>query len=149
MPRISRDAYFIEMARLAARRGTCSRRQVGCVLVDSMHHVMATGFNGNPVGMPHCIETPCEGAGLESGSGLVKCQAVHAEQNALLQCSDVGRIATCYTTASPCVLCLRMLLNTSCYRIVFVEEYPHADSKAMWLSAGREWCHFKETHEIP
>lgn len=81
----------------------------------------------------------CEGAKYDSGEGLGKCQAIHAEQNALLQCPDVMKIHTCYTTSSPCAeQCIKLLLNTSCQRIVFLEEYSKSGKDA-WLAAGREW----------
>jgi len=139
--RIGIDDYFIGIARLVAQRATCSRRQVGCVLVDWQNHVLATGYNGVPKGIPHCIDEPCPGAHCASGTGLNLCQAIHAEQNALLQCYDVSKITTAYVTASPCVTCLRMLLNTTCQKIVFAEEYPHHESKDMWLASNREWVH--------
>jgi deoxycytidylate deaminase len=42
-------------------------------------------------------------------------------------------------TASPCMTCAKLLLNTSCKRIVFLEEYPHSASEGLWVSTGREW----------
>lgn len=81
----------------------------------------------------------CAGAKAPSGTQLDACQAIHAEQNALLQCRDVYHIHTCYVTTSPCVTCTKLLLNTSCERIVFLDEYPHADAAALWCSAGRSW----------
>jgi dCMP deaminase len=135
--RPSRDEMFMVMAMTAATRGTCARRRVGCILVNERGHVLATGYNGVASGIPHCIDRPCPGAHQESGSGLELCEALHAEQNALLQCRDCWDIHTCYTTVSPCITCLKLLLNTSCKRIVFAEEYPH--SHHLWLKSGREW----------
>lgn len=141
MSRKSKDQYFTEMALLTASRATCARRQVGCVLTDNDGHVLSTGYNGVPAGMPHCIDSPCAGANKPSGTGLELCQAVHAEQNALLQCPDVKRIHTAYCTASPCMTCVKLLMNTGCQRIVFSEEYPHSEAKDFWLSMNREWIH--------
>lgn len=126
-------------AALTATRGTCARRQVGCILTNVRGHVLATGYNGVASGMPHCIDQPCPGAHLPSGTGLDECEALHAEQNALLQCSRPYEIHTCYVTASPCITCIKLLLNTSCQRIVFSEEYPHSKAHQMWLQSGREW----------
>ena len=138
MSRPSKDQWGIAMASLASTRSTCHRRKVGCVLVNSRGHVMATGYNGVAARMPHCIEHPeiCPGRDAPSGTGLDGCQAIHAEQNALLQCKDVYAIDTCYTTASPCMTCVKLLLNTGCRRIVFMEEYPHPQAKELWESSG-------------
>lgn len=131
--RISKDDAFIAVARVLSLRGTCARRQVGAVFVNSRGHVIATGYNGNAAGDPHCIDTPCAGAGLPSGSGLDKCEAIHAEQNALEQCHDVWDIDTVYCTDSPCMHCLKMLKNSSARRIVYLREYPGVEeNKAYW-----------------
>ncbi len=143
------DEWALELARLVAKRSTCYRRAVGAVLVNVRHHIIATGYNGRPSKMPHCNEFItgqghphwCAGANLPSGTGLDACEAIHAEQNALLQCKDVYDIATCYTTTSPCVTCTKLLLNTSCQRIVFNNPYSQPDAFRLWSQAGREWVH--------
>ena len=40
--RIETDKYFMEIATTVAKRRTCIRRSVGCVLVDSKNHIVAT-----------------------------------------------------------------------------------------------------------
>jgi dCMP deaminase len=134
------DEYFIAMARLVASRGTCPRRQVGCILADGLGRVLSTGYNGAPSGQPHCEDEPCPGRGAPSGSSLDLCAAIHAEQNAIMFCADVRAIETCYCTAFPCASCAKLLLNTSCKRIVFVEDYPSGGAaQQLWRRAGRTW----------
>lgn len=142
MTRPSKHAYFLEIATTVAKRSTCARRQVGCVLVDSYDQIIATGYNGVAKGLPHCTDSPCPGASMPSGTGLNVCTALHAECNSLIQCRCINDIVTCYCTASPCVNCIRMLLNTPCRTIVFLEEYPHPESKELWESQGRKWIHY-------
>ena len=171
--RPSRDAYFLELTRLIATRSTCLRRAVGCVLVNARGHVLATGYNGVAAGLPHCNESfyeddegvlhdesiegaqrlvhprACVGAfradgkRWSSGKNLEGCEAIHAEQNALLQCRDVWEIDTAYVTVSPCLTCVKLLLNTACRRIAFTERYaaPHHDAAAsLWQQSGkRSW----------
>ena len=123
--RLDVDTYFLQMAELVARRSTCRRREVGCVLVDSENHVVSTGYNGVPTHFPHCLDTPCEGATAPSGVSLDKCLAVHAEQNALLQLRS-NDILTAYLTVSPCVTCAKMIANSRIRRIVASYEYAHS-----------------------
>jgi deoxycytidylate deaminase len=93
-------------------------------------------------GLPHCTDKPCKGASLPSGTGLNLCEAIHAEANALISCRDPEDIYAAYCSASPCVHCVRMLMNTPCVRIVFTEEYPHPESRDLWLGRpDREWLH--------
>lgn len=130
--RISRDTLYMRMAFLVSERTTCPRRRVGCVLVDMNNKVLSIGYNGVPRGFAHCVDHPCAGAHMPSGTGLELCEATHAEQNALLGC-DAQQVYTCYVTASPCVHCVKMLLNTPCGRIVFAEEYPHTEARRLWV----------------
>lgn len=132
MPRPDTDEYFLLQALIVSTRATCSRRRVGCVLVDRFHKVIATGYNGVASGLAHCIDVPCPGAGQPSGQGLALCEALHAEENALIQCTRPNEIDTVYCTASPCVSCVRKLMNTGARRIVFAEVYPHAECERLW-----------------
>ena len=157
MPRLTRDQWAMQMAQLTGRRSTCLRREVGCVLLNERGHVLSTGYNGVAAGMPHCNELvldavaimdppypyACPGAQAPSGTNLDGCNALHAEQNALLQCKDPWSIHTAYVTASPCMTCTKLLLNTSCQRVVFLEPYPHSATQDLWESAGRLWEHFR------
>lgn len=143
MIRLSKDRYFVELAKVVAQRSTCLRRQVGCVLVDQHSHIIATGFNDVPAGAPHCYLTPCEGAYSKSGTDLHACNAIHAEQNALIQCTKPNSVVKAICTTAPCIVCTRMLLNLPrCVEILYLDEYPHEDSKARWLEAGRIWHKF-------
>ena len=157
--RISRHQWAMQMAELTAKRSTCCRRSVGCVMLNRRGHVIATGYNGVAAGLPHCNEpsgesfehgctgeyavpvypNSCEGATSPSGTNLDACQAIHAEQNALLQCRDVYQIHIAYVTVSPCITCTKLLLNTSCEVIAFKSKYPHKDAQKLWESSGRKW----------
>lgn len=144
MRRPTNDEYYTEMVRLVASRGTCARRKVGCILVDDRNRVLATGFNGVAPGHPHCIDEShrCLAADAASGFALDMCRASHAEQAALLHCSDVDKVRAAYVTVSPCGDCTKLLLMTGCQRIVFLEEYSHPFAKEWWQEDGREWTHY-------
>jgi dCMP deaminase len=137
MTRPSRDAWAAAIARVVATRSTCVRRAVGCVLTDSVGRIVATGYNGRAAGLPHCNDGhPCPAVAAASGVDLDGCEAIHAEQNALLQCGDVDRIAAAYVTTEPCVTCVKLFLNTPCRRIFFDDPYA-ANGRALWRDAGR------------
>ena len=133
---------MIELAYVMSRRSTCARRQVGCVLVNDKNHIIGTGFNGVAAGETHCTDHPCKGAEFTSGQGLDYCEAIHAESNALLQCKNVYEIHTAFCTLSPCVHCVKLLMNTSCERIVFVEPYSHTHAQELWYP--RMWVQVDE-----
>lgn len=117
--RPSWDEYFVGIARQAASRATCKRKQVGAVLVRD-RAILSTGYNGSVRGLPHCIDDGCV---MEDGHCVA---TVHAEANAIAQAAKHGaRIdgATCYVTASPCWGCAKLLLNAGVIRVVYGEEY--------------------------
>ena len=122
MSRLSNDEYFLEIANTVAQRGTCARRKVGCVLVDSANHIVATGYNGVAKNFTHCIDNPCEGASYPSGEGLELCEAIHAELNAFLQCRSDDSL-TMYTTTTPCVACAKVICNSNVKRVVSTSQY--------------------------
>lgn len=135
-----KDRVFLQIASDLSRLATCSRRQVGCLLVAENGEILAAGFNGVEPGTQHCTDIPCPGSGLPSGTGLDKCEAIHAEQNALRFLKEPYRVHTVYCTTAPCAMCVSQLGGTSAKRIVFAEDYPHSISKERWLrKPGREW----------
>lgn len=124
----------------AQASGACARRQVGCVLVDKDMNILATGNNGRPPGLSPCYrggDGLCPAANAPSGTQLDGCEAVHAEQRALLRCADVRAIHTVYVSCVPCFHCMKMLMDTGAKHIVALEDYPGADTaKRLWASVG-------------
>ncbi|MDD5042194.1 MAG: cytidine/deoxycytidylate deaminase family protein [Candidatus Omnitrophica bacterium] len=131
--RPSWDEYFLEMASLVAKRSTCLRRSVGAVIVKDKR-ILATGYNGAPSGLKHCVEIGCirQQMKIPSGQRHELCRALHAEQNALIQACLHGisvKGGTLYATTQPCVICAKMLINAGIKEIVVSEGYP--DKMAM------------------
>lgn len=139
--RPSWDEYFMGMAELTAQRSTCLRRQVGAVIVQDKH-IVATGYNGAPRGIPHCEEKGgClrEELGVPSGQRHELCRALHAEQNAIIQAATLAQSidgATIYITHQPCIICAKMIINAGIRRIVVKEGYPDELSVEMLAEAG-------------
>ena len=139
--RISWDEYFMRFAELAATRTTCLRRSVGAVIVKNKH-ILATGYNGAPKKVPHCKDLGgClrEKLNVPSGERHELCRALHAEQNAIIQCAMSGQNiegATIYITHQPCIICSKMIINAGIKRIVVRKEYPDNLAKQILSEAG-------------
>lgn len=133
--RLNRDAYYVGMLRLVASRSTCSRRSVGAIIVDSFGCVLATGYNGVPRGFPHCIDEPCQGVSDQPGN-FDRCEAVHAEANAILQCSALERAHTIYVSVTPCFQCAKMILNTNIKRVIVAERYADPTGYDLLVRGG-------------
>jgi len=126
--RPSWDEYFLEVASLVSRRATCLRRKVGAVLVKDKK-ILATGYNGSPSGLKHCLDTGClrDKLKIPSGERHELCRGLHAEQNVLLQAALYGvstRGSVLYVTNQPCVICAKMLINGGITEIVTSGDYP-------------------------
>jgi len=126
--RPSWDEYFLEISDLVSRRATCLRRQVGALIVKDKR-ILATGYNGAPMGLPHCLDIGClrEKLKIPSGERHELCNGLHAEQNALLQASLHGvsvKDSTLYCTNQPCIICAKMIINAGIKEIVMLEGYP-------------------------
>ncbi len=125
--RPSWEEYFVDITHLVAKRSTCLRRQVGAILVKDKK-ILATGYNGAPSRLEHCLDTGClrEKLGIPSGERVELCRGLHAEQNAIIQAAYHGvRIqgAILYTTLHPCIICSKMIINAGIERIVYEEGY--------------------------
>lgn len=133
--RPSWDEYFLDIARLVARRSTCLRRNYGAVIVKD-NIIVSTGYNGAARGEPNCIDTAqCvrEQYNVPKGQRYELCVAVHAEQNAIIAGDPVKmQGATIYisghnysgqqASAEPCLLCKRMIKNALIKKVVYLDE---------------------------
>ena len=131
--RPSWDNYFLEMAKLVSKRSTCLRRHVGAVLVKDKK-ILATGYNGAPSGLAHCLDIGCirDDLRIPSGERHELCRGLHAEQNAIIQASLHGvsiKGSSLYVTNHPCIICAKMLINAGIINIVLSKGYP--DKMAM------------------
>ena len=110
----------MDIAKQVATRGTCDRKQVGCILVKDKR-IIATGYNGSMSGADHCDDV---GHLMEDGHCV---RTVHAEINALAQCAKYGVScdgATAYCNTYPCWNCFKALVNAGIKSIYYSDSYP-------------------------
>lgn len=134
------DEYFRVITDDVAERSTCIRRHVGAIIVRDKR-ILATGYNGVPMGLAHCGEVGClrEKMGIASGTRQELCRGLHAEQNAIIQAARHGISidgSTLYCTTQPCITCAKMLVNAGIVEIVYVDPYPDELSQQMLDEAG-------------
>ncbi|MFO7817739.1 MAG: deoxycytidylate deaminase [Thermodesulfobacteriota bacterium] len=126
--RLSWHEYYMRIAHLVAERSTCVRRRVGAIAVKDKR-ILATGYNGAPSGMEHCLDIGClrERMNIPSGHRHELCRGLHAEQNVIIQAAVHGVSiagATIYCTTQPCLICSKMLINCQIREIYFADGYP-------------------------
>jgi dCMP deaminase len=126
LKRISKDEYFMEIAKVVSKRSTCIKRHVGAVLVKDSH-ILSTGYNGAPSGFKHCSSETCVRQNLKSGEKPELCRGVHAEINCIIQAAIHGTSilgnTTLYSTHFPCMNCLKLIINAGIKKLVYKEGY--------------------------
>ena len=139
--RPDKDTYFLGIAEAVAKRSTCLRRQYGAVIVKD-DVIVSTGYNGSPRHAANCCDVGVcwrEANHIPHGERYEMCQAVHAEQNAIIQAANLGIAiegSTLYCTTAPCSLCAKMLINAGVKRVVFDGAYPDERAMEFFREAG-------------
>ena len=145
------DDYFMDITHFVATRSTCLRRHVGAILVRDKR-ILATGYNGAPAGIVHCLEVGClrEQLGVPSGERHELCRALHAEQNAIIQAALHGvgiKGSTLYCSNLPCIICTKMLINAGIRKIVYQEGSPDDLAREMLETTAIEMVHFGKSEK--
>ena len=133
------QTYFMDITRLVAKRSTCLRRSVGAVVVKDKR-ILATGYNGAPMGTRHCLDIGClrEKMGIPSGERHELCRGIHAEQNAIIQAAYHGasiKDAVLFCTNLPCIICSKMIINAGIKKIFYEDGYADELSRDMLAEA--------------
>jgi len=141
-PRPPWEKYFMDIACLVAKRSTCLRRAVGAVIVKDKR-ILATGYNGAPTGLEHCLDKGClrEELNIVSGERHELCRGIHAEQNAIIQAALHGvsiKGAILFCTNQPCSICAKMIINAGIKKIYYKSGYADSMSKKMLQEANIE-----------
>ena len=125
------DKRYIRMASIWAENSYCTRRQVGALIVkDKM--IISDGYNGTPSG----FENICE-----DNNGVTKPYVLHAEANASTKIARSGNSsdgATMYVTASPCIECAKLIIQSGIKRVVYSEKYRLEDGLELLKRANIE-----------
>ncbi len=128
------DCRYLRMSEIWAENSYCRRRKVGAIIVkDQM--IISDGYNGTPAG----FENVCE-----DETGVTKPYVLHAEANAITKVARSNNSsdgATLYVTASPCVECAKLIIQSGIKRVVFHELYRMTDGVDLLMRAGVECVH--------
>lgn len=128
---------WLDVAKTVARRSSCTRSQVGAVLVGAGEVVLAIGINGAPAGFPGCETCPRAKAApaviMPGTPPYSSCVTIHAEVNCLLRSDFSTRMVanvlpgqamepwrpTLYVTREPCPDCRKVIVGSGVQAVVF------------------------------
>ena len=148
--RPSWDEYFMKITEMVGSRGSCDRGRAGCIITRD-RRIVATGYVGSPIGLPHCDEVGHEMHTVthEDGSTSRHCiRTTHAEQNAICEAARMGisiEGGTLYCKMTPCYTCAKMIINAGIKKVVCAQDYhAGARSKEIFEQAGIEFTLLSE-----
>lgn len=125
------DRRYARMALIWAENSYCERRKVGALVVKN-NMIISDGYNGTPTG----FENICE-----DENNVSKPYVLHAEANAitkLARSSNSSDGATLYVTASPCIECAKLIIQSGIKRVIYTEQYRLTDGVDLLRRAGIE-----------
>lgn len=135
------DSRYLRMARIWSENSYCRRRKVGALIVkDKM--IISDGYNGTPSGFPNVCE---------DDSDVTFPYVLHAEANAITKVARSNNSSdgsTLYVTASPCMECAKLIIQSGIRRVVFSELYRITDGLDLLRSAGVEVVHIPLDDEV-
>lgn len=138
------DKRYLRMAHIWAENSYCIRRKVGALLVKD-GTIISDGFNGTPSG----FENICE-----DENNVSKPYVLHAEANAITKIARSSQNsdgATLYVTASPCIDCAKLIIQSGIRRVVYGEKYRLDDGIRLLERAGIEttYMDLQEYVQVP
>ena len=135
------DQRYMRMARIWAENSYCVRRKVGALLVKEKM-IISDGFNGTPSGFPNVCEDE---------NNVSFPYVLHAEANALTKVARSNNSsdgATLYVTASPCIECAKLIIQSGIKRVVYGEQYRLTDGLDLLEKAGIEVVYLPIVEEL-
>ena len=135
--RLDFDSYLLALAKAAALRGTCIKRQVGAVVADRHNKVVAVSYNGPPSGHAHCIDMPCKAIGQAAPMSHLACRAIHGELNALMLAGANAENGTLAVTTSPCADCVKVIINAKIKKLIVGEVNRLFDDVSVYSISPR------------
>lgn len=131
------DKRYLRMAKIWSENSYCVRRKVGAILVNDKM-IISDGYNGTPSGFENVCETD---------EGVTKPYVLHAEANAITKVArsnNSSEGSTLYVTASPCMECSKLIIQSGIKRVVFSELYRITDGLDLLQKAGVEIVHIPD-----
>jgi len=153
MERRDKVNYYLDLADVVSKRGTCLRRRYGAVIVKN-DEVISTGYVGAPRGRMNCSDLGfCirQQMNIPRGERYELCRSVHAEANAIISAEREKMIgSTIYLSgrevstgeyimkSNSCSMCKRMIINAGIetvivrdteneYRVIKVQDWIDND----------------------
>ena len=132
--KLTKDEYYMNIAREVSRKSTCFRRIIGAIIIRD-DQIISTGYAGAPRKTKDSLEHGfClrDRLNIPHGQRYELCRSVHAEQNAIINAARAGVSllgGNMYLYGSkpgeegpidalPCFICKKMIINAGLERVI-------------------------------
>lgn len=136
--------YYMSLAYEQASKANCKKKSVGCVLVSAEGNVVARGYNTTILGHPCNTPTECNAQNTEIDD---YCNAIHAEQAALINRESMQQPINCYTTVAPCIECAKLLAAAG-VKAVFYDKPCRQKYPKIYLQTLRDPIFMYDINEL-
>ena len=135
---ISWNEYFMGVAVLSSKRSKDPNTKVGACVVNADKRIIGIGYNGFPFG---CSDDEYPWGKNTNYLNSKYPYVVHAEPNAILNCTSSLKGPTLYVTLFPSNECAKLIMQSGIKRVVYASDKYHDQdsfiaSRRMFDSAG-------------
>ena len=122
---------YMVMAYGLSFRSTCHRLKVGSIITSfNLEEIYSIGYNGNASGLENSCDSNTPG----------NCGCVHSENNSLIKCNNRDRDKVLFVTASPCLSCTKLIINSGFSWVYYLEPYRETTSLSLLHYSGIRTC---------
>ncbi|MDE6660464.1 MAG: dCMP deaminase family protein [Anaeroplasmataceae bacterium] len=126
MNHITWDEYFMGVASLSAKRSKDPSTKVGACVVNEDKRIIGIGYNGFPMG---CSDAVFPWGKTEENYLSTKYPyVVHAEPNAILNCTSSLKNSTLYVTLFPCNECAKLIIQSGIKHVIYGDDKYHDEA---------------------
>jgi dCMP deaminase len=107
--------YFLGLAKVISQRSHDIQTQHGCVITDTSNRILGIGYNGFPRDLPDHL--------LPNTRPAKYPWMIHAERNALSNCTIRPENGVAYVTGQCCNDCIMALWQEGVRKVVMVQNH--------------------------
>lgn len=137
------EEYFMELAKLTAKRSKDPVTQVGAVIINKNKRVIGLGYNGF-IDIPDNDKLFPWTKNSNNYEEIKYSYVIHAEANAILNSTSSIKDSTLYVTLFPCRECAKLIIQSGIKKIVYLDYKEDLASLRMFKAANIEIIQYKK-----
>ena len=137
------EEYFMELAKLTAKRSKDPVTQVGAVIINKNKRVIGLGYNGF-IDIPDNDKLFPWTKNSNNYEEIKYSYVIHAEANAILNSTSSIKDSTLYVTLFPCRECAKLIIQSGIKKIVYLDYKEDLAALRMFKAANIDIIQYKK-----